>query len=97
MKKSCCKLIFYVTEDWYFCLHRLPIARAARSVYHPSPEPDGGPIVVTLVARMLLDKGVVEFIKAVRLLKREFAESIVMQKTLDLYRSMPGQRWPEST
>jgi glycosyltransferase involved in cell wall biosynthesis len=226
MKKSCCKLIFYVTEDWYFCLHRLPIARAAReagfevvvatrvaehregieregfrliplamrrrsknpfrellavfeivqiyrrerpdlvhhvsmkpvlygslaawlagvpavvnaftglgfvfasdrllakslrpgiklacqawvnrneckslfenpddqriltasetllpertvlirgsgvdiSVYHPSPEPEGGPIVVTLVARMLLDKGIVEFIEAVRLLKHK--------------------------
>ena len=24
------KLIFCVTEDWYFCSHRLPIARAAR-------------------------------------------------------------------
>ena len=24
------KLIFIVTEDWYFCSHRLPIARAAR-------------------------------------------------------------------
>ncbi len=23
-------LLFLVTEDWYFCLHRLPIARAAR-------------------------------------------------------------------
>ena len=30
MKKVGCKLIFYVTEDWYFCSHRLPIARAAR-------------------------------------------------------------------
>src|SRR5579863_3679862 len=24
------KLIFLVTEDWYFCSHRLPMARAAR-------------------------------------------------------------------
>lgn len=24
------KLLFFVTEDWYFCSHRLPIARAAR-------------------------------------------------------------------
>ena len=24
------KIIFLVTEDWYFCSHRLPIARAAR-------------------------------------------------------------------
>ncbi|TQV84233.1 glycosyltransferase family 4 protein [Exilibacterium tricleocarpae] len=24
------KLIFFVTEDWYFCSHRLPIARAAK-------------------------------------------------------------------
>jgi glycosyltransferase involved in cell wall biosynthesis len=25
------KLIFLVTEDWYFCSHRLPVARAARA------------------------------------------------------------------
>jgi len=25
------KLLFFVTEDWYFCSHRLPIARAARN------------------------------------------------------------------
>ncbi len=24
------KLLFVVTEDWYFCSHRLPLARAAR-------------------------------------------------------------------
>ncbi|MBN4079183.1 glycosyltransferase family 4 protein [Beggiatoa alba] len=24
------KLLYFVTEDWYFCSHRLPIARAAR-------------------------------------------------------------------
>jgi glycosyltransferase involved in cell wall biosynthesis len=24
------KLLYLVTEDWYFCLHRLPLARAAR-------------------------------------------------------------------
>ena len=24
------KLLFLVSEDWYFCSHRLPIARAAR-------------------------------------------------------------------
>ena len=29
------KLLFLVTEDWYFCSHRLPIARAARDAgYH---------------------------------------------------------------
>ena len=24
------KILFLVTEDWYFCSHRLPVARAAR-------------------------------------------------------------------
>src|SRR5436853_5603165 len=24
------KLLFLITEDWYFCSHRLPVARAAR-------------------------------------------------------------------
>ncbi|MEJ2721089.1 MAG: glycosyltransferase [bacterium] len=24
------KLLFLVTEDWYFCSHRIPVARAAR-------------------------------------------------------------------
>ena len=41
------------------------------SRFRASPEPKDGPIVVTLVARMLLDKGVVEFVKAVRLLKQQ--------------------------
>ena len=28
-------ILYLVTEDWYFCLHRLPIARAARDAgYH---------------------------------------------------------------
>lgn len=27
---SALKLLFLVTEDWYFCSHRLPVARAAR-------------------------------------------------------------------
>jgi glycosyltransferase involved in cell wall biosynthesis len=27
---QCPKLLFLVTEDWYFCSHRLPVARAAR-------------------------------------------------------------------
>ena len=30
MANSPPKLIFLVTEDWYFCSHRLPVARAAR-------------------------------------------------------------------
>ena len=30
MAKTSPKLLFLVTEDWYFCSHRLPVARAAR-------------------------------------------------------------------
>jgi glycosyltransferase involved in cell wall biosynthesis len=30
MTRPSTSLLFLVTEDWYFCLHRLPIARAAR-------------------------------------------------------------------
>lgn len=41
------------------------------SRFQTSYEPGDGLIVVTLVARMLLDKGVVEFIKAIRLLKHK--------------------------
>lgn len=41
------------------------------SCFRASPEPENGPIVVTLVARMLLDKGVVEFVKAAQLLKQQ--------------------------
>jgi len=41
------------------------------SRFRPSPESEDGPIVATLVARMLLDKGVVEFIEAARLLKHK--------------------------
>jgi glycosyltransferase involved in cell wall biosynthesis len=28
------KLIYFATEDWVFCLHRLPLARAARAAGH---------------------------------------------------------------
>jgi glycosyltransferase involved in cell wall biosynthesis len=38
--------------------------------FTPSPQPDGAPLVV-LPARMLRDKGVVEFVEAARRLKRE--------------------------
>ena len=31
MANSPPKLLFLVTEDWYFCSHRLPVARAARA------------------------------------------------------------------
>jgi glycosyltransferase involved in cell wall biosynthesis len=30
MSLSGCKILYLVSEDWYFCSHRLPIARAAR-------------------------------------------------------------------
>lgn len=40
------------------------------SRFHPTDEPDDGPVVVSLVARMLRDKGVYEFIEATRILKR---------------------------
>lgn len=31
MSGDSCRLVFYVTEDWYFCSHRLPIAKAAQN------------------------------------------------------------------
>jgi glycosyltransferase involved in cell wall biosynthesis len=40
------------------------------SVYRPSPEPDGLPIVI-LASRMLWDKGVAQFVEAARILKSE--------------------------
>ncbi len=39
--------------------------------FSPSPEPDQETIVVTLVSRMLRDKGVFEFVKAAKLLKQQ--------------------------
>ncbi len=30
MSLNGCKILYFVSEDWYFCSHRLPIARAAR-------------------------------------------------------------------
>ncbi len=38
-------------------------------VFHPTPLPNGSPVVV-LAARLLVDKGVVEFVQAAHLLKR---------------------------
>jgi glycosyltransferase involved in cell wall biosynthesis len=40
------------------------------SVYRPSPEPEGVPIVI-LASRMLWDKGVAQFVEAARILKSE--------------------------
>jgi len=39
--------------------------------FRPTPEPEGDKIVVTLVARMLWDKGIAEFVEALRLLKQQ--------------------------
>jgi len=36
-----------------------------------SPEPEDGPVLVTLVARMLRDKGILEFVEASRLLRQQ--------------------------
>ena len=43
--------------------------------FHPVPEPDGSQPIVILPARMLWDKGVGEFVEAVRRLKREGREA----------------------
>lgn len=40
------------------------------SLYRPSPEPDGVPVVI-LASRMLWDKGVAQFVEAARMLKSE--------------------------
>ena len=40
------------------------------SVYRPSPEPEGLPVVM-LASRMLWDKGVAQFVEAARILKSE--------------------------
>jgi len=39
--------------------------------FHPEPYPKGPPVVVTLVARMIEDKGVREFVDAIKLLRQE--------------------------
>jgi len=63
-----------LTESGVLSLDRTVLIRGSGvdvSCFSASPEPKDGPIVVTLVARMLLDKGVVEFVKAARLLKQQ--------------------------
>ncbi len=39
--------------------------------FRPSPELDDGPVMATLVARMLRDKGILEFVEASRLLRQQ--------------------------
>ena len=50
------------------------------------------------IERLIFDKDLRHTMgrKGRELVQREFAESIVVHKTLDLYRTMLGQRWPES-
>jgi len=51
-------------------LHLIAGSGVSTDLFAPSPEPETGIPVVTLVARMLWDKGVGEFVAAVRLLKQ---------------------------
>lgn len=63
-----------LTESNLLSLERtvlIPGSGVDINLFHPCPEPQAGPILVTLIARMLLDKGVVEFVSAVRLLKQQ--------------------------
>ncbi|CAB3860654.1 glycosyltransferase family 4 protein [Achromobacter animicus] len=46
--------------------------------YRPTPEPPAPPVIVTMVARLLRDKGVQEFVQAARLL-RERGVPVTMQ------------------
>ena len=39
--------------------------------FKPHPEPQSRPVVITLVSRMLIDKGVTEFVEAIKLLNNE--------------------------
>jgi len=48
------------------------------NAYRPAPEPPAPPVVVTMVARLLRDKGVQEFVQAARLL-RERGVPVTMQ------------------
>ncbi len=62
-----------LTESGVLPMDRTVLIRGSGvdvSHFRATPEPEGGQVVVTLVARMLLDKGVVEFVKAARLLKQ---------------------------
>jgi glycosyltransferase involved in cell wall biosynthesis len=49
-------------------LHLIAGAGVDLSSFQPRPEPSSGPVVVTLVSRMIWDKGVGEFVEAARLL-----------------------------
>jgi glycosyltransferase involved in cell wall biosynthesis len=79
--KGCGKVILQnpddqrlLTESGVLSADRTVLIRGSGvdiSYFRPFPEQVEGPTVVTLVARMLLDKGVVEFVEAVRLLKRQ--------------------------
>ena len=65
------------------------------SQFRASSEPDGGAIVITLVARMLLDKGVVEFVQAARLLKQRglsFRAILVGEPDPENPSSIPGNQ-----
>lgn len=77
------RLVFFVTEDWYFCSHRLPLARAARAAGFDVA-------VVTRVQRhaaQIRDAGIELIpIDLARRSKNPFTESRTLSQLTGIYR-----------
>jgi len=58
-------------------LHLIRGAGVNLSEFSAVPEPTSGPVIITMVARMLLDKGTAELVEAARLLKNRGIETQV--------------------
>lgn len=58
-------------------LHLIPGSGVDATALRPVPEPQGGPIVATVVARMLWDKGIGETVAAARLLRERGVPVVV--------------------
>lgn len=57
----------------------IPGAGVDTTAYAPAPRPEGGPVVVTMAARLIRDKGVDEFLAAAETLKARRGEKVVFQ------------------
>ena len=81
-------IVYFVTEDWYFCSHRLPLAIAAKKAGY----------IVYVITRVTSHGDVIESaglklipIKLSRHSKNPFAEAVILKQLIKIYKDLRPQ------
>jgi len=82
------RIAYFVTEDWYFCSHRLPLAVAAKKAGY----------TVYVITRVTSHRDVIESaglklipIKLSRRGKNPFAEAVILKQLISIYKCVKPQ------